>query len=220
DDGSRLGVVITFRDESNFRRLNTEFERQKQELDTAYEELQSTNEELETTNEELQSTVEELETTNEELQASNEELETLNEELQSTNEELQSMNDTLRARSSELVDSNSFLNSILGNVGMGVAVLDRNGSIEVWNATAADMWGVREDEVVGRKFEELDIGLPPAPVAKMIASSLSGIPNGKPQVFEARDRRGRDLRCKVTSTPLGSDGSITGVVVLMQQADR
>jgi chromosome segregation ATPase len=59
-----------------------------QELETAYEELQSTNEELETTNEELQSTVEELETTNEELQSTNEELETMNEELQSTNEEL------------------------------------------------------------------------------------------------------------------------------------
>jgi len=219
DDGTRLGVVITFRDETNFRRLNAEFERQKQELDTAYEELQSTNEELETTNEELQSTVEELETTNEELQASNEELETLNEELQSTNEELQSMNDTLRARSTELMDSNTFLNSILGNVGLGVAVLDRNGSIEVWNTTAADMWGVREDEVFGRKFEEIDIGLPATPVAKMIASSLSGVPNGQPQVFDARDRRGRELRCKVTCTPLGSDGSIIGVVVLMQRAD-
>ena len=69
-----------------------------QELETAYEELQSTNEELETTNEELQSTIEELETTNEELQSTNEELETMNEELQSTNEELQTINDELRER--------------------------------------------------------------------------------------------------------------------------
>src|SRR5207253_325776 len=53
-----------------------------EELETAYEKLQSTNEELETTNEELQSTIEELETTNEELQSTNEELETMNEELQ------------------------------------------------------------------------------------------------------------------------------------------
>ena len=69
------------------------------ELETAYEELQSTNEELETTNEELQSTIEELETTNEELQSTNEELETMNEELQSTNEELQTINDEMRSRS-------------------------------------------------------------------------------------------------------------------------
>ena len=75
------------------------------ELETAYEELQSTNEELETTNEELQSTVEELETTNEELQSTNEELETMNEELQSTNEELETINDELRDRSVEVQPS-------------------------------------------------------------------------------------------------------------------
>ena len=80
----------------------------KQELETAYEELQSTNEELETTNEELQSTVEELETTNEELQSTNEELETMNEELQSSNEELQTMNDELRSRGIELEQLEQF----------------------------------------------------------------------------------------------------------------
>ena len=88
-----------------------------QELETAYEELQSTNEELETTNEELQSTVEELETTNEELQSTNEELETMNEELQSTNEELQTINDELRERGDELDAANAFLESILTSLG-------------------------------------------------------------------------------------------------------
>ena len=76
----------------------SELDRSRRELETAYEELQSTIEELETTNEELQSTNEELETTNEELQSTNEELETMNEELQSTNEELETMNDELRER--------------------------------------------------------------------------------------------------------------------------
>jgi two-component system CheB/CheR fusion protein len=82
DGGARpIGVTVSFSDVSRIQELQTQLNRSRQDLETAYEELQSTNEELETTNEELQSTVEELETTNEELQSTNEELETMNEEL-------------------------------------------------------------------------------------------------------------------------------------------
>src|SRR5205823_13207700 len=96
DTGSQLlGIAISLADASRAQELQVQLNRSKQDLETAYEELQSTNEELETTNEELQTTVEELETTNEELQSTNEELETMNEELQSTNEELQTINEEL-----------------------------------------------------------------------------------------------------------------------------
>src|SRR5215469_13699768 len=92
-DGLSAGVILMFIDTSIATRLQLEVKRNREELDTAHEELQSTNEELETTNEELQSSIEELETTNEELQSTNEELETTNEELQSGNEELETMNE-------------------------------------------------------------------------------------------------------------------------------
>src|SRR5262249_25602261 len=72
-DGGVLGVSIAFHDITSLARLADEHDERKRELETAYEELQSTVEELETTNEELQSTNEELETTNEELQSTNEE---------------------------------------------------------------------------------------------------------------------------------------------------
>src|SRR5574337_707657 len=81
--------------------------------------------ELETAYEELQSTVEELETTNEELQSTNEELETTNEELQSTNEELDTMNDELRERTDETLQANAFLGSVLSSIQQGVVVVDR-----------------------------------------------------------------------------------------------
>src|SRR5262249_25967158 len=110
------GVSVAFVDTSRVQELQAALNRSKQDLETAYEELQSTNEELETTNEELQSTVEELETTNEELQSTNEELETMNEELQSTNEELQTMNEELRERGEDLNRANSFFESILAGV--------------------------------------------------------------------------------------------------------
>ncbi len=73
DNGTLLGVSVSFSDVTRYRQLSEELQAANHEMETAYAELQSANEELETTNEELQSTVEELETTNEELQSINEE---------------------------------------------------------------------------------------------------------------------------------------------------
>src|SRR6185437_13758199 len=123
-EANLIGVILSFRDVTEPRRLREELQLANRQLETAYEELQSTNEELETTNEELQSTVEELETTNEELQSTNEELETMNEELQSTNDELQVINDELRDRSGELDHANRFLETILTGLRAGITVLD------------------------------------------------------------------------------------------------
>jgi two-component system CheB/CheR fusion protein len=150
--GTLLGASITFLDVTATRRLELDLQSSHRELETAYEELQSTNEELETTNEELQSTVEELETTNEELQSTNEELETMNEELQSTNEELETVNEELRQRSEELRQVNGFLESILGSLRGGVAVVDSDFLVRVWNKRAEDLWGLRSDEVRGKNL--------------------------------------------------------------------
>ena len=115
----------------------------------------------ETANEELQSTNEELETTNEELQSTNEELETINEELQSTNEELETINDELRDRTDELNELTAFMESILSSLRAGVAVLDLDLRVQAWNGYAANLWGLRSDEVQSMPFLNLDIGLPP-----------------------------------------------------------
>src|SRR3989449_7970257 len=175
EEGSQpLGVAITFTDVTRYAQLRTELEQSHSELETAYEELQSTNEELQTTNEELQSTVEELETTNEELQSSNEEMETMNEELQSTNEEMQTTNDQLRARTDELNRANTFLESIVASMQAGVVVLDANLAVEVWNRQAEDLWGLRADEVRGKPFLNLDIGLPVEELKTPLRECLAG----------------------------------------------
>ena len=140
----------------------------------AYEELQSTVEELETTNEELQSTNEELETTNEELQSTNEELETMNEELQSTNEELETMNEELRHRTEELNDVNAFLETILGTIGLAVAVLDRNQRVQIWNGKARELWGLTPDEAEDEHLLALDIGLPVEKLRRQLRATLTG----------------------------------------------
>ena len=67
----------------------------------------------------------------------------MNEELQSTNEELETINDELRERTGELNQVNDFLEAILTSLGIGVAVLDRQQRVQVWNRRAEDLWGLR-----------------------------------------------------------------------------
>ena len=216
--GKTLGISIAFSDVSRVQELQMQLNRSRQDLETAYEELQSTNEELETTNEELQSTVEELETTNEELQSTNEELETMNEELQSSNEELQTINDELRQRGDDLNRSNGFLESILTGMRSGVVVLDRELHVIAWNPRAEDLWGLRADEVRSQNFLNLDIGLPTSQLRTQIRACLNGDGDHIEHVVPATNRRGRSIICRVTVSPLsGGSKEVRGVILLMDE---
>jgi two-component system CheB/CheR fusion protein len=220
DNGaSFLGASVTFDDVTHRQRLQLELQRSTQELETAYEELQSANEELETTNEELQSTNEELETTNEELQSTNEELETMNEELHSTNQELETLNAELHQRSNELATTNAFLQSILASLHAGVAVVDGQLNVLVWNHRAEDLWGLRSDEVRGRSLLVLDIGLPVEQLP--VSAFLTGKAEYEEVALSATNRRGKAIQCHITCTPfLGTNGERAGVVLLMEEAPR
>src|SRR5262249_51027150 len=216
--GRALGLSVVFMDVTRTQELQLQLNRSRQDLETAYEELQSTNEELETTNEELQSTVEELETTNEELQSTNEELETMNEELQSTNEELQAMNEELRERSEDYTRANHFLESILTGVRSGVVVVDRELHVVIWNNRAEDLWGLRADEVKGQNFLNLDIGLPASQLRPAIRECLGGTHNHAEVVLPATNRRGKSITCKITVSPLsGSGKEVRGAILMMEE---
>ena len=200
-DRDLLGTMVTFTDVSRSYELQTELERSRRELETAYEEIQST--------------VEELETTNEELQSTNEELETMNEELQSTNEELEALNTELRDRTLQLNNTNAFLESILSSVRAGVVVLDTNLNVESWNTLAEDLWGLRSDEVVGKSLFALDFGLPADRLTQPIRAVAAGTKEFHEETLEATNRRGKDFRCKVLVSRLEQDGA-TGLILLME----
>jgi two-component system CheB/CheR fusion protein len=222
ENGDRpLGMCLTFRDVTRRHDLREELSRSNQELETAYEEVQSTNEELETTNEELQSTVEELQTTNEELQSSNEEMETMNEELRTTNETFQAKNDELRQRTEELNQVRLFLESILASVEVGVVVIDSDFQVLLWNEEAEDLWGLREEEVVGRSLLSLDIGLPVGELADPVRALLAGEldEDGQPDlVLDAVNRTGKAIEIQITNTlRAGPEGAIEGVVLVMDE---
>jgi two-component system CheB/CheR fusion protein len=228
--GAVVGAGITFTEVTRYRRLQQALEDSKREIETAYEELQSTVEELETTNEELQSTVEELETTNEELQSTNEELETtneelqstneeletMNEELQSTNEELETMNDELADRSVDLNESNAFLEAVLSSLQAGVIVVDKDFVITAWNEGARDLWGLRRDEAVGKHLINLDIGLPVDDLRTPMRETITtGI--GRHLEVPAVNRRGGHVTSRISLMALaGGDGEARGLIVLTQ----
>jgi len=212
---------IVFEDVSRYSRMQQELEGNRRDLELAYEELQSTIDELETTNEELQSANEELQTTNEELQSTNEELETMNEELQSTNEELETINDELRERTSELNQVNEFLEAILTSIGVGIAVLDPQQRVQIWNGRAEDLWGMRADEAIDHHFLSLDIGLPSEQLAPALRAVLSGASEREQAELEAINRRGRPIVCTATVLRLQSPGAdngkgVRGAIVMME----
>ena len=210
DDSSLVGVAINFVDVTSAMQLRSELERLGQEL-------QSHREELETTNEELQSTVEELETTNEELQSTNEELETLNEELESTNAELNSINTDLQLRTSEVERLNKLLVAITGNIEVGAAVLDKSMRVQVWNERAADLWGVRSDEALGKSFFDLEIGLPAEKLRELINAGSGGHPRHDELVVTAITRKGREIRCRVIAHTVGDGSGPAGLVLVMEE---
>ena len=217
-----LGLTIIFNDITTQRVLQLELELAHNQLETAYEELQSTNEELETTNEELETTNEELETTNEELQATNEELETMNEELQSMNDELGSSNIELRVRAGQVDELNDFMESVLGSLTVGVAVVDEGLNVSAWNSPAQELWGVQADEAVGRSVFSLDIGLPLGRLRTQLDSMLAGPHDRHSAVLvEAVNRHGRPVTVQVTLSPLVRDDDaehkVTGAILVMEE---
>jgi two-component system CheB/CheR fusion protein len=217
-DSETSAVGLTFLEVGRYKLLREELERAQRELEAAYEELQSINEELETTNEELQSTNEELETTNEELHSTNEELETMNEELQSTNGELEATNNELRQRSLDLDEANIYLEAILGSLGSGVIVLNRQLTVRVWNRVSEDLWGLRSDEVEGQRFLNLDIGLPVDQLSQPVRAAVGGQTEIVDLRLPAVNRRGRAIDVDVRVAPLQADGQgPEGVIILIRR---
>jgi len=145
----------------------------------------------------------------------------MNEELQSTNEELETLNDELRDRTAELNHVNEFLEAILTSLGIGVAVVDRQQRVQVWNHRAEDLWGLRQDEAVEHHLLSLDIGLPTEQLAGSLRSVLGGGSDREHAVIQAVNRRGRAIDCTTTILPLispsKSDGeAIRGAILLME----
>ena len=217
DANTMIGLHVAFPDVTRIKELEAELKQSRAELEAAYESLQSTNEELETTNEELQSAVEELETTNEELQSTNEELETMNEELQSTNEELETVNKETRSDTNDLNRVNGFLRTILSGLHVGAIVLGPEFEVQFWNEESEDLWGMREHEVIGKHFLNLDIGFPVHEFRTQIRDALADPKSLSETTIEATNRRGKLVHLHVRILPVPAQSSRSSVAILVEE---
>ena len=142
----------------------------------------------------------------------------MNEELQSTNDELEAMNEIQGERAGELDRLNLFLEGILGNLGLGVVVLDSEQRVQLWNNSASELWGLRDSEVIGAHFLTLDIGFPVEKLKAAMRRALSPGGEATEQTLAAVNRRGREFRCQVQVMPLtDSKGGVYGVILLMSE---
>jgi two-component system CheB/CheR fusion protein len=100
-------------------------------------------------------------------------------------------------------------------------VLDEDVRVLVWNQRAEDLWGVRQEEVQGQHFLNLDIGLPVGELVPVLRSSLNGDDEKRAARVEAVNRRGRRVDVLVTSSPLlGAEKEIRGVILITQESDE
>ena len=143
----------------------------------------------------------------------------MNEELSSSNEELQTINDELRDRTTELKEINLYVESILASLRGAVIAVDRELRVRIWSAHAEELWGLRRDEVIGERFLDLDFGLPVDTLDKPIRSCLAGENGSQELVIDARNRRGKEITCRVGISPMRLGGTVTAVLLLVDEAD-
>jgi two-component system CheB/CheR fusion protein len=143
----------------------------------------------------------------------------MNEELQSTNDELQSINDQLRVSTDQLDRANSFMEAVLTSLQAGVAVVDRDLRVRMWNRRAEDLWGPRAGEVIGQHFLNLDIGLPIERLRPMLRDALGAGGASAEVSVDAVNRRGRPVVVRVACTPLQSmkgEVAADGAIIIME----
>ena len=114
---------------------------------------------------------------------------------------------------------------MLESLRSGVVVVDSELMVQAWNHRAADLWGLRSDEAVGRHLLNLDIGLPTDRIRPIVRNALTdgrsgtdgedrALPRTDDQTdspapaervaltVEAINRRGRTVRIAITVDPL------------------
>jgi two-component system CheB/CheR fusion protein len=120
------------------------------------------------------------------------------------------------------------LGAILRSLRGGVIVLDSDLRVLSWNRQSEELWGLRDDEAVGRHFYSLDIGLPLDATRPLVRRLLSagtveegrgaeGSEVGESVELDAHNRRGRPIRVRVTGSPLLTPrGSVSGAVLVTE----
>lgn len=118
-----------------------------------------------------------------------------------TNEELEAMNDELRDRTDEALQANTFLGSILWSIEQAVVVVDTQLRATAWSNAATELWGLRETEVDGEQFVNLNIRLPVGELRDPLRNAIAG-QKQPPVMLEGHNRRGQSIVCEISFAQL------------------
>ena len=108
--------------------------------------------------------------------------------------------------------------TMLNSCSAGVVVVNSKLHVMAWSNRAEDLWGLRAEEVKGQSLLGLDIGLPLDELRQPLRTILAGDGRRFAAVLDARNRRGKIIKCRITLSPLGATGQPPdGVIVLMEE---
>ena len=97
------------------------------------------------------------------------------------------------------------------------AIVVLNGRLLVteWNLKATDLWGLREEEVLGEPFFGLDFGLPLERLQDPVRACRTPGASAVTVEVDAVNRLGASITCTVSVSPItGSDE--TSVLLIME----
>jgi two-component system CheB/CheR fusion protein len=143
----------------------------------------------------------------------------MNEELESTNTELETINTEMQQRGTQLDHINVFMQEILANVKTGVAVLDRDLRVQLWNHQSEELWGVRASETVGQPLLALDIGLPVSELVAPINEAIKNADGFREVTVDATNRRGKRFMCRVQCSAMAAVDGGRGAILLMEAVE-
>jgi PAS domain S-box-containing protein len=147
-----------------------------------------------------------------------EELPAVAEELDRARERQEALGAELARRGEELARSRALLSAILNSLPSGVAVVDCDMRVQIWNDRAARMWALENENVLGRSILDLEIGLPTAGLEPALRACIEGGEGEHRVLVDAEDARGRKFRCQVTGTALRHDKpELYGAILLMTE---
>ena len=106
---------------------------------------------------------------------------------------------------------------VLSSLDAGLIVVRHNWEVAGWNRVCEELWGVREEEVLGQSLFALDTGLPFEEFRESIAVGMQGRTIPQPVQVNAVNRRGRPIHCRVRIHPLLDGGnSPVGALLLIE----
>jgi two-component system, NtrC family, sensor kinase len=122
----------------------------------------------------------------------------------------------LRVKADELERMREFSENILESLNDGLAVLNRDDRVVRWNRRLEELYGVRHEQAVGHRFDEIF----DSSVFDVLRSARRESPDGAAIYrvpLKTRHGQERRLLVNVATTPLrDSDGAIAGTIVIIE----